>query len=344
MTAKTPKLPHVRFTRVKGKVYAYFDTGRRNPNGRPIYVPMPPVGSAGFYDSYATLKGKRTQAATPEYLVADLVRDYEKSSTFKALAHRSQIVYSTSLRKVTEYLGKAPVDDVTAEDVQRVLDNDIEGVGAHNNFLAVVGVIYSWARSPAGGKRATAKPTEGLSKRKGGEHEPWPDDVLEAALVAKDDNVRLATKLLYFTGQRIGDVLKMRWSDIRDDVIEVTQEKTGKTVWIPFLADLRDELAKTPKRGLTIIANGRGQRRSDNTVRDELQAFTAALGFKTVPHGLRKNAVNSLLLAGCTVAETASITGQSYKVVEHYAKRINMRRMAGAAIIKLENERGKRKA
>lgn len=51
----------------------------------------------------------------------------------------------------------------------------------------------------------------------------------------------------------------------------------------------------------------------------------------------------ALLEAGCSVAETASITGQTYKVVEHYAKRINMRGMAKAAIIKLGNKRGSRK-
>jgi integrase len=41
-------------------------------------------------------------------------------------------------------------------------------------------------------------------------------------------NVRLATHLLYYTAQRIGDVMRMRWSDIRDDHIKVTQQKTGR--------------------------------------------------------------------------------------------------------------------
>lgn len=342
MPAKTIKLLHVRTTKVKGKVYAYFDTGRKNAKGRPIYLPMPPIGTTGFYDSYAALKGARTKAQAIEFTVADLVRQYEKSQAYKDLAHRSQIVYSTSLRKVTEFLGKFPVNDLAPEDVQLVLD-DIEGVGAHNNFLAVVGVIYSWARGPKGGRRTTLRPTEGLSKRKGGAHQPWPDEVLEAALECDDVNVRLPAHLLYFTGQRIGDTLAMRWTDIKDGEIKVVQEKTGKTVWIRLAEELRDELARTPKKGFTIIANDRGQRRSDNTVRDDLQAFTAALGVKTVPHGLRKNAVNALLEAGCTVAETGAITGQSYKIVEHYAKQINARRMGGAAILKLENERGKRK-
>lgn len=37
------------------------------------------------------------------------------------------------------------------------------------------------------------------------------------------------------TGQRIGDVLDMRWSDIQDDGMMVRQSKTGKELWLPLL-------------------------------------------------------------------------------------------------------------
>lgn len=343
MPAKTPKLEHVRFTRVKGKLYAYFDTGRRKLNGRPVYAPMPPFGSVGFYDTYASMRSARTKLGRTDYTVADLARDYELSSAFRDRKPGTRKVYASTLKRVVTYLGAYPMDDLTSEDVQDILENDIEGAASHNLFLALVGIIYSWGRSPQGRRRTILNPTDGLQKRVGGEHNPWPEHVVEAALACDDNRVRLATHLLYFTGQRIGDVLQMRWSDIRNDVIEITQEKTGKTVWIPFLAELRDELARTPKTGLTIIANSRGQRRGDAQVRAELQAFTASMGVETVPHGLRKNAVIALLEAGCSVAEVASITGQSYKIVEHYAKQINQRRMAEAAIFKLENKRGQRK-
>ncbi len=52
------------------------------------------------------------------------------------------------------------------------------------------------------------------------------------------------------------------------------------------------------------------------------------------PHGLRKNAVGELLEAGCTVAETAAITGQSFQVVEHYAKDVRQAMLADEAINK----------
>ena len=57
---------------------------------------------------------------------------------------------------------------------------------------------------------------------------------------------------------------------------------------------------------------------------------------RLVFHGLRKSAVVFLLEAGCSDAETAAITGQSRNIVEHYAKQVNQRRLAAAAILKWE--------
>src|SRR5262249_24457319 len=53
-------------------------------------------------------------------------------------------------------------------------------------------------------------------------------------------------------------------------------------------------------------------------------------------HGLGKSAVVFLREAGCSDAETASITGQSRRIVEHYAKQVNQRRLAAPAILKWE--------
>jgi hypothetical protein len=53
-------------------------------------------------------------------------------------------------------------------------------------------------------------------------------------------------------------------------------------------------------------------------------------------HGLRNSAVVFLLEAGCTDAEVASITRQSRQMVEHYAKQVNQKKLAAAAVLKWE--------
>lgn len=344
MRASKPKLKHVRFTTAKGKLYAYFDTGNKKPNGRPLYVPLGRFERPGFYEAYAGMLSARKKRTKVVYTVADFWRDYEKSPAFLGLAKSTQVTYSLTGRKISGFLGEFPVDDLSQSDIMDVLENDIEGTGNYNMFLACIGAMYAWGRSPEGRNRTDREPTKDIRRLKSNPYSPWPDEIVEAALQSEDDAVRLAVHLLYFTGQRIGDVLAMRWPrKLDDNVIKVVQQKGKKTVWIPFLDELRSELDKTPKRGMTILSDDRGRKLKMNALREKLQEFTADRGTETVPHGLRKNAVNALLLSGCTIAETASITGQSYGVVEHYAKQINQRNMAEAAIVKFENKRKTRK-
>ena len=334
--ARPPRLEHVKWVTAKGRTYGYFNTGQMVA-GKPVRTRLPELSAPGFWDSYAALKGARVKRAAAPYTVADLAHDFEASRAFRALKPNSQISYSKNLRRVAAMLGKFPVEALERAHVAKVLEREMDGAGSHNLFLSVVGAMYKWARAM---EKTAREPTKGISRRETGSHEPWPENVLTAGLAAKDDRTRLAVRLLYYTGQRIGDVLAMRWSDVANDEISIVQEKTGKRVWVPLHSDLRAELAATPKRGMTIISTPIGKPVKDQTLRVSLQKFTAALGQKTVPHGLRKNAVIALLEVGCSVAEVAAITGQTYAVVEYYAKRINQRKLASAAIFKLENKGG----
>src|SRR5262245_1321871 len=58
--------------------------------------------------------------------------------------------------------------------------------------------------------------------------------------------------LLLYTGQREGDVIRMKRDEIRrlddgTDEIFVIQQKTGTKVWIPLHRDLKTLLAQTPR-------------------------------------------------------------------------------------------------
>jgi hypothetical protein len=43
--------------------------------------------------------------------------------------------------------------------------------------------------------------------------------------------------------------------------------------------------------------------------------------------------------AGCTEAEVAAVTGQSMQMVAHYAKQVNQKKLAKAAVLKWEQSR-----
>jgi integrase len=334
--AKRPKLDHVKFVPAKGKLYAYFNTGKR-VNGKPVRVPLPAFGSDGFFEAYAAQLARRNRRADAVLTLSGLIARYVASEDWKALSKGSQQLYGLTLKRVDDQLGKLTAEKVERAHVREVLNNRMTGNGARNIFLAVVGILFKWARDNDLVSEHK-NPTSGIKPFRLGEHEPWPDALVQAGLKSDTARVRLAVHLLYFTGQRIGDVMRMRWPDIRDGAIYVTQQKTGKELRVPLHSELSAELARTPKRGLTIITNWRGHPMRQDVVRKELKAFAGTQGFDLVPHGLRKSAVHALLFAGCSTDEVMAITGQSQNMVDHYAKKIDQHRLGDAAILKLERK------
>lgn len=332
MPHKLPK--HVRRVRTKGKDYLYFNTGKV-VDGKRVYTPLPPLRSPDFGGRYAALMGHRTRREPVEQLkVPKLIDLYERSAAFAALSDSSKKLYGIYLDRLEKLLPTAPAAGVNVGHMQKLFDDMGATPAAANAFIATCRALFTWAKKR---RYVTTNPCEEIEPNPGGEHAPWPEDLLDAALTTKDDPVvRLLTHLLYYTGQRIGDALNMQWADIKDGRVSVVQSKTKKPLWIRLHESLAAELKKVEQK------EGRIYSLSVQTARMRLQAFAAKRGAKVVPHGLRKNAVITLLEVGCSVAETAAISGQSLKMVEHYAKQRNQKKLADAAILRWEGTKSER--
>jgi integrase len=148
--------------------------------------------------------------------------------------------------------------------------------------------------------------------------------------------VRLLVHLLLYTGQRLGDVLAMSWTDISGEHVRVRQSKTKKPLTIRMHKALRAQLQARPRSGLLICVNEAGRPLRDQSARYLLQKFAKGLGVHVVPHGLRKNAVNELLAAGCSIAEVSAITGQTLRMVEYYARGRNQEMLGDSAVLRWE--------
>lgn len=334
-TPKARTLLYVKRVKAKGHTYQYFDTGTRTAAGKPIYSRLPALTDPGFGAAYGAALAARTkrQNIAEQLTLPTLVDLYERSSEFRRLSDSTQRTYGVYLRELERQLDVAPAAELERRDVYALLDKMGERSGAANMLLCVTRALYAWARKR---EYLDVDPCAGLEMREKADYQPWSEEILSAALASTNELVRVSTALLYYTAQRIGDVCCMRWGDIRADRIVLRQQKTGKELEIPLHADLRKILADVPKRSLSIITHPDGQPANDNAVRYHLQKFAADLGSHVVPHGLRKNAVIALLEAGCSVAETAAISGQSLRIVEHYAKQRNQKKLASAAILKWE--------
>lgn len=338
---KGDDLPRVKRVRSKGRDYYYFDTGVKNDRGKTIFNRLPDIKAPNFGDVYAAMKAGVTRRAemTPVLTVAGLIRHYERSPEFNRLSAGTQRTYGFALRKIEKGLGKAPVEDVEPRDFSGLLALMGNAAGSVNLTRRVMSALYSWGKK----KHHVSKGADPVGVHDTipmGSHQPWPQGILDAALASDSERLKLAVHLLYYTAQRIGDVCAMRWNDVRDGTVSVVQGKTGRPLTIRLHDNLVALLNATPKRGLTILTRADGGPVGDDAIRKEIQAFTSAFGAHLVPHGLRKNAVIALLEAGCSVAETAAVSGQSFQMVEYYARQRDQKLLSSAAILKWQNGAG----
>jgi integrase len=341
-------LPHTKFVK-KGRVrYGYFNTGEK-VDGKPVRVALGRTDAPGFGEKHAAALAARTRRQNAPRLltVPALIAQFERSPDMTSkVSFGTQKTYGVYLRQLAKQFNNAPADQVEQKDIFILLDKMASRPSAAGMMHLVATKLFRWALKR---KLISTDPTEGVERpdEESEEYEPWPEDLVEAALA--DPKVQLAAALLYFTAQRIGDVCRMRWDDRRPDghhahgVIDVLQQKTGKELPIPVHERLAEILDQAPRKGDTILTDPKGRKAKDQTIRAWLKDFAEARGYKIVPHGLRKNAVNALLEAGCSTGETSSISGQSLRMVEHYARRRNNTRMSRSAMSKWERSgNGKR--
>lgn len=330
--------PGVHRKRAKGHTYYYFDTGAKNERSQPVLARLPDLHTIEFGPAYAAaLASKSRRAAVADTLtLRSLGSLWQKGPEYGKLAKGTRQIYTRYADVLIDQLGTAPADAVEGRDIRLLLDRMAEKPGAANMVLAVTGAIYAWGRKRG---HVTADPVAGIERFGLGEHDPWPEYLIQEALSDKDPLIRAGVALLYFTALRIGDVCQLRWSDLRDGRVRVRQQKTGGDLDFPQHAELPDHLP--PPTGLTVLAHAGGAY-SPVTLRKRLQNWAAERGHKIVPHGLRKSAVNALLEAGCSVAETAAISGQSLAMIEHYAKRRDRAVLGSAAILKWQTNKARR--
>jgi integrase len=185
-------------------------------------------------------------------------------------------------------------------------------------------------------------PTIGVQKFKEGEHHTWTEDEIGQfedcwPLGTRE---RAAFALFLYTGQRLGDVNKMVWSDIgRDGLVRVAQSKTGMKLTIPVHKELSAALGAIKREHVSILTTNLGRPFTNKGFGNWMakRIAMARLPDRCVTHGLRKAAARRLAEAGCSNREIMSITGHTTsQMVDHYTKRAEQEGMAASAMRRLE--------
>lgn len=315
---------------------------RRKIKGKDSYIRLPDYDDPTFDLEYQALLSPdsavtRSKPADRPGSIAALITGYRASSDFTGIdSADTRANYLRYLDMIGTVLGHRSVAGVRPAHVYAMRDAYKDTPGKANNWLTVFRVLMSWAAkmdwradNPASGVRALPI----------GEHEPWPADLLRVCLDVATPMTRMLIVTGLCSGQRNSDVIRMQYGWIDNGIMELTQRKTGVDVAIPMHPFWIEELAKLPRRSVTLMYDRSGKpfgttgavqsRMRDLMAMAEVQEVitdmvareTIAEGTSFVFHGLRKNACCYLLELGLSDTEVGSMLGMSPKMVRHYGKR-----------------------
>jgi integrase len=159
----------------------------------------------------------------------------------------------------------APLEKIKPINIRQYLDwrNNIRA----NREKALFSHIWNKARE--WGYTDLENPCKGITgkKEKGRKNIYIEDEIYDAVYQAASIPLQDAMALAYLTGQRPSDVLKMSETDIRDNTLAITQNKTGKRLEMSIEGKLSTLISKimTRKasykiRSLALIVDENGQR------------------------------------------------------------------------------------
>jgi integrase len=330
-----PKLPrYVQIVRAKGSDYLYF---RRQ--GQRWRLPDDPA-SPEFAKEYLERLGKTDINPSPRHIsegsVAAMIRDYRGSDEFLGLKPKTQRDY---LRMLDCF---APIEHHAANAVRRrhirELRKCLAGKGRTQQlFGQIASLLFNFGVE---NDYCEINPATRLKRvGKASAYLPWSDEqcaTFEASKPAR--HLMTAYMIARFAGQRRGDVLRMARTAYDGLCIEVRQEKTDEPLVIRAHKRLKAYLDELPKGSLLFVVDENCRPVDETAFSKQFREALNAAGLPQLHfHGLRHTAGRALAEAGCSSHQIQSVTGhRTLQMVELYTKSVRQKRLASAAIAKLE--------
>jgi integrase len=172
-----------------------------------------------------------------------------------------------------------------------------------------------------------------------GGHRAWTDDERSRFEIhwPVGSTPRTIYALALYTGQRRGDLVRMRWNDFVGDQLTMVQQKTGKRLRLPVLPALREALDGTPRHGEFVLSTEKGAPRSAEGLTNDWMRWTKRAGLEgTTIHGLRKTLGKLLAEEGATTRELMDALGHdAIAHAELYSRAAEQETMAKSAFGKV---------
>lgn len=216
-----------------------------------------------------------TRGAGLDDLVDRIMADYRKKSAASTIK-----TFEICAVRIKEAFAEFDAGQVKPTDVAQFLDDYADTPGMANHARTVLNAVFKRAVRLGLSDTNPVAFVEPLPTKKRDRY------ITDGELIALRDNasptMRAMIDIAYLTGQRVGDIRHIRYSDITDEGVYFKQQKTGNRVLVAMSEDLRAAVAQArvlhqSVKGLTLFHTRRGTPISYSTVRTLwLRAVTRA--------------------------------------------------------------------
>jgi len=209
-----------------GKVWAAYYYNGRDEDGKRKEIPLgsDPIEAKR---KWAELECKPAPIETG---LMKVIFDRYERDVIPSKAPRTQIENLGALKHLRPVFNSAPVDAITPQHIAQYRDKRTAKVSA-NREISLLSHIWNMARE--WGYTAKENICRGVKNNKETGRDFYVDTEVWAAVYnVAPQELRDAMDLAYLTGQRPADVRRMRFSHVREDALDVEQNKTGKKLRI----------------------------------------------------------------------------------------------------------------
>lgn len=275
--------------------------------------------------------------------IAHVIDRYERSPEFERLADRTKRDYLKLLGFLRDKIGRHEPKNIKRHHVITWRDTWAKTSPHRANYrLRVLRIVleraidYGLLETDKNAAKGVSEVDYDKKTR-----DAWPEALVVAARGAAEGRTELLLELLLGTGQRIGDVLEMKWSDFDGEAINVRQNKTATKLWIPAPQTLLRALGAASRHSVFILTNHQGTGPwSYRGAHDAMMKLRKAIGAEAYDiHSLRYTATAELARVGLDDSQIMAITGhKTNRMVELYAGPERQKARARAALVAREGK------
>lgn len=226
------------------------------------------------------------------------------------VAKNTLLSYKGAVKKLSEIFAEYSPQQVTAISVQQVIQHYKDHPGTANILRSVLIGAFDLAFSEQKVDRNVARDTRPLKVARRTRY--LTDEEFNAIRTHASPLVKCLMDFLYLTGQRIGDALKIRLSDISPSGIYIEQQKTKHRMVIQMTPELQGVINEAKNlnqsvKGMTLFHKRDGQPYLYDYIRTEFNKAAKLAGVQDARmHDIRaktgtdadKNGMDSMALLG----------------------------------------------